>query len=42
MRSLFLSLMLLPLFSFSQEVRNTLWNKRSDSGDGFKGVFIVF
>ena|GEM_PF-4150565 len=42
MRSFCLFVMLIPLFSFSQEVRNTLWNKRSDSGDDFKGVFIVF
>ena len=34
--------MLLPLFLFSQEVRNTLWNKKSDSGDGFKSVSIGF
>ena len=29
-------------FLFSQEVRNTLWNKKSDSGDGFKSVSIGF
>ena len=38
MRSLFLLIMLLLLFSFSQELRNTLRNKRSDSGDSLKGV----
>ena len=38
MRSFFLFVMLLLLFSFSQELRNTLRNKRSDSGDSLKGV----
>ena len=42
MRSFCLFIMLLPLFLFSQEVRNTLWNKKSDSGDGFKSVSIGF
>ena len=42
MRSFCLFVMLLPLFLFSQEVRNTLWNKKSDSGDGFKSVSIGF
>ena len=42
MRSFCLFVILIPLFSFSQKVRNTLWNKRSDSGDGFKDVPIVF
>ena len=40
MRSFFLFVMLLPLFSFSQEGKSTLWNKRSYSGDGFKGISI--
>ena len=40
MRSFCLFVMLLPLFSFSQEVRNALWNKRNELGDGFKGVSI--
>ena len=42
MRSFCLFVMLIPLFLFSQEVRNTLWNKKSDSGDGFKSVSIGF